>query len=62
MSEYIRLAESLEPSLSVFEVTLRNAVIRELERMTCRKDWYESFNIETALQIYMGRLSEEERQ
>ena len=39
----IRLAESLEPSLSVFEVTLRNAVIRELERMTGTKEWYASF-------------------
>ena len=39
----IRLAESLEPSLSIFEVTLRNAIIRELERMTGRKDWYEDF-------------------
>lgn len=39
----IRLAESLEPSLSVFEVTLRNAVIRQLERKTGRKDWYEEF-------------------
>ena len=36
----IRLAESLEPSLSIFEVTLRNAVIRELVRMTGRPDWY----------------------
>ena len=39
----IRLAESLEPSLSVFEVTLRNAVIRELERMTGTKEWYLNF-------------------
>lgn len=39
----IRLAESLAPSLSVFEVTLRNAVIRQLERKTGRKDWYEEF-------------------
>lgn len=39
----IRLAESLTPALSVFEVTLRNAIIRELEKMTGRKDWYVSF-------------------
>ena len=45
----IRLAESLEPSLSVFEVTLRNAVIRELERMTGRKDWYETFKADPVL-------------
>lgn len=37
----IRLAESLEPSLSIFEVTLRNSIIRELERKSGRKDWYE---------------------
>lgn len=36
----IQLAESLVPSLSVLEVSLRNAIIRELERMTGRKDWY----------------------
>ncbi len=36
----IMLAESLEPSLSVFEVTLRNAIIRELEIMTGQKEWY----------------------
>ena len=39
----IRLAESLGPSLSVFEVTLRNALIRELERMTGTKEWYYHF-------------------
>ena len=36
----IRLAESLVPSLSVLEVTLRNGIIRELERMTGIKEWY----------------------
>ena len=45
----ILLAESLEPSLSVFEVTLRNAVIRELERMTSRKDWYKIFKANPVL-------------
>ena len=39
----IQLAESLVPSLSVFEVSLRNALIRELERMSGQKDWYRSF-------------------
>ena len=39
----IQLAESLEPALSVFEVTLRNALIRELERMTGTKEWYLHF-------------------
>ena len=45
----IRLAESLEPSLSVFEVTLRNAVIRELERMTGQKEWYLFFKTHPVL-------------
>ena len=36
----IRLAESLSPSLSVFEVTLRNAIIREMQRMTGQIEWY----------------------
>ena len=36
----IQLSESLEPTLSVFEVTLRNALIRELERMTGTREWY----------------------
>ena len=30
-------------SLSVFEVTLRNALSRELEMMTGRQDWYAVF-------------------
>ena len=36
----IQLAEALLPSLSIYEVALRNSLIRELERMTGRKDWY----------------------
>ena len=45
----IRLAESLEPPLSVFEVALRNALIRELETMERRKAWYLSFQSHPAL-------------
>lgn len=45
----IRLAESLGPSLSVFEVALRNALIRELETMTGSKAWYISFQSHPAL-------------
>lgn len=45
----LRLAESLEPSLSVFEVTLRNALICELERMTGCKEWFFSFQDHPAL-------------
>ena len=39
----IQLAEALLPSLSIYEVALRNSIIRELERMTGRKDWYAHF-------------------
>lgn len=52
----IRLAESLLPSLSVFEVTLRNAIIRELERMTGSKEWYLYFQthpVLRALYVYI---------
>jgi hypothetical protein len=35
----LRLAESLYISLSVFEVTLRNALSRELRNMTGKEDW-----------------------
>jgi hypothetical protein len=39
----LMLAESLYVSLSVLEVTLRNALSRELETMTGREDWYAIF-------------------
>lgn len=39
----LQLAETLYVSLSVFEVTLRNALCRELETMTGREDWYAIF-------------------
>lgn len=39
----LQLAEAFYVSLSVFEVTLRNALCRELETMTGRKDWYAIF-------------------
>lgn len=39
----IQLAEAFYVSLSVFEVTLRNALSRELETMTNRADWYAVF-------------------
>ena len=40
----LQLAEAFYISLSVFEVTLRNALCRELETMTGRKDWYATFS------------------
>ena len=45
----IQLAEALLPSLSIYEVALRNSLIRELERMTGRKDWYTHFATVPAL-------------
>ena len=45
----IQLAETLVSSLSVFEVSLRNALIRELERMTGRKEWYLVFQTDPKL-------------
>ena len=45
----IQLAEALLPSLSIYEVALRNSLIRELERMTGRKDWYTLFSTVPAL-------------
>ena len=39
----LELAEAFYTSLSVFEVTLRNALCRELETMTGRTDWYAVF-------------------
>ena len=45
----IRLAESLVPSISVFEVAIRNAVIHELERMTGNKEWYLYFQTHPVL-------------
>ena len=39
----LELAEAFYTSLSVLEVTLRNALSRELETMTGRDDWYAVF-------------------
>ena len=39
----LQLAEACYVCLSVFEVTLRNALSRELETMTGREDWYAVF-------------------
>ena len=47
----IRISESLLPSISVFEVAVRNAIISELERMTGNKEWYEFFRLHPELKI-----------
>ena len=52
----IRLAESLVPSISVFEITLRNAVIRELERMTGCREWYLYFQNNPVLKPLNGYI------
>lgn len=39
----LQLSEAMYVSLSVFEVTLRNALCRELVKMTGREDWYAVF-------------------
>ncbi|MBD5180682.1 MAG: hypothetical protein HDT01_05220 [Bacteroidales bacterium] len=45
----IELSESMYISLSVLEVALRNALSRELCRMTGREDWYAVFATTTGL-------------
>lgn len=52
----ISLAEALGPSLSVFEVSVRNALIRELERMA-GKEWYKPFRIHPTLKSLYKYIS-----
>ena len=52
----IQLAEALLPSLSIYEVALRNSLIRELKRMTGRKDWYVFFSQVPALKVLAGQV------
>ena len=40
----LKIAEACYPSLSILEVSLRNALSRELETMTGREDWYVEFS------------------
>ena len=53
----ILLAEALLPSLSIYEVALRNALIRELERMAGHKDWYTYFSTVPALKALDGQVN-----
>ena len=53
----IALSESLYTSLSVFEVTLRNALSEELERMMGRKDWYSVFPSNPALKSLTSEVT-----
>ena len=51
------LSESLYTSLSVFEVTLRNALSKQLERMMGRKDWYSVFPSNSALKSLTSEIT-----
>ena len=53
----LALAESLYTSLSVFEVTLRNALSREMERMMGRSDWYAVFPSNPALKSLTSEIT-----
>ena len=53
----IALSESLYTSLSVFEVTLRNALSKEMERMMGRKDWYSVFPSNPALKSLTSEVT-----
>lgn len=58
----LELAEAFYTSLSVFEVTLRNALCRELETMTGRPDWYAVFPTTpglTRLNYYITQASKQ---
>lgn len=47
--ENLKVASALYTSLSVFEVTLRNALSREMSIYTGRSDWYSIFDVEESL-------------
>ena len=53
----LALAESLYTCLSVFEVTLRNALSKEMERMMGRKDWYSVFPTTPALKSLTNEVT-----
>ncbi len=58
----LQLAEAFYVSLSVFEVTLRNALCRELETMTGRKDWYATFPTTSGLAKLNRYISQANKQ
>ena len=57
----LMLAESLYVSLSVMEVTLRNALCRELETLTGREDWYTVFPATPGLRSLNHYITEAEQ-
>ena len=58
----LRLAESLYVSLSVFEVTLRNALSRELRIFAGTEEWFELFYITPELQPLISDIDKAKQQ
>ena len=58
----LHLAESLYTSLSVFEVTLRNALSRELCNMAGMADWFDVFYINPDLQPLVPEIDKAKAQ
>lgn len=56
--ENLKLAEAFYISLSVFEVTLRNSMSRQMELATGRKDWYAIFPTTPALKSLNGDITQ----
>ena len=52
----IMLSESLYPCLSIFEVALRNALVKELIKNCGHEQWYDIFNNNIALQSLKKRI------
>ena len=53
----LALSESLYTSLSVFEVTLRNALSKEMKQMMGREDWYSVFPSNPALKSLTSEVT-----
>ena len=52
----IQLAEALFPALTIFEVALRNAIIREMIQVSQRKDWYNFFDSAPEFKALSGQV------
>lgn len=58
----IMLSEAMYPFLSVFEVELRNSIVRELITFTQREDWYVKFSSTPGLMDLNKYISTAKRQ
>lgn len=58
----LRLAESLYVSLSVFEVTLRNALSRELHNMAEMDNWFDVFYTTPELDSFVLEIDQAKKQ